>query len=258
MKKIICIILFINIIFASESQYPIEFSFEEDSLFLSHLSLNEDDNNKTVLSIIFNNNKDNILILVNSIVEIPNCNINTMYELENILYSHLPLPCKRAFNMHGQRYKKILLDKFTILLYKNNTTNNKELDLKTAFIFKEGMFIATMMSNMKNDEFKNLLFSLKENIISSREINIYINQFNRYLSKGYLNTSFKKLVSAFILDPKNRNLQNLYHKLMKAKSTKINMLDNFYYKWKSTANEEVLGDANATKEPTAQRKNTLK
>lgn len=216
-------------LFASQSKYPLDFSFEEKSIVLSHITLIEDDNNHTVLSIVFNNNHDDIFILSNSIVEIPNCNIETLGQIKNIFNSNLPEPCKHAFKLHGEKYKKIRLKQFTILLYKNEKSN-----LKTAFVFDTNKFTSTIISNMNSDEFIEILLSLKKRIKeNSEDVNYYIDSCKKYLKKGFLNRSFQELVSAFLLEPKNKILYDLYNKLTKKRIEKVNLFHNFYLKIKA-------------------------
>jgi len=226
MKKIFYFLLLGNLLFSSQSKYPLNFSFEEESLVLSHIALMEDDSNNTVLSIIFNNNQDNIFILSNSIVEIPGCNIETLDQMENILNSNLPESCKRAFKLNGGKYKKIQLKHFTILLYKNEKSN-----LKTAFVFDKNKFVSTIISDMNSDDFIEILLSLKKRRKeNSEDVNYYIDSCKKYLKKGFLNRSMQQLVSAFLLDPQNKNLHELYHSLMKNRIEKINLFDDFYFK----------------------------
>jgi len=225
MKYIFSLLLIINFVFASQSKYPLDFSFNEDSLFLSHLSLTEDNSNHTVLSIVFYNKNDNTLILSNSIVEVPACNITTLSQMKNILNSNLPKPCRRVFKLYGEKYKELSVNDFTILFYKNSKSN-----FKAAFIFKKKKFVSTMISNMSNNEFNKLLLSLKENHMGFEKIENYINKYKKYLRKGHLNNSFKQLVNAFILNPNNKKLHNLYHKLIKKRIEKLNLVNNFYHK----------------------------
>ena len=225
MKRIFYFLLLGNLLFASQSKFPLDFSFEEKSLILSHIVLTEDNSDRTVLSIVFNNNHDDIFILSNSIVEVPSCNIETLGQIKNILNSNLPEPCKHVFKLHGERYKKIQIKQFTILLYKN-----EKLNLKTAFIFDKNHFVSTIISNINNDEFTKILLSLKKRKKdNSKDINDYIDSCKKYLKKGFINRSFQQLVSAFLIDPKNKTAHALYHNLTKKKIEKINLFDNFYF-----------------------------
>lgn len=228
MKKILYLLLFVNFIFASESQYPLGFSFEEDSLFLSGISVKEDENNSTVLSIIFHNNNDNIFILSNNIVELPGCNIRNLPQMKDILNSNLSTSCKRIFSLNGEKYKEIKIDDFLILLYRKKKSN-----FKTAFIFKDKEFTSSVTSDINDDKFIKLLLSLKAKDKDLKNINDYIYGCKKYLAKGFLNRSFRQIVSAFILDPKNKNLYDLYHILMKTKARQIDLDDSFFhYKFK--------------------------
>ena len=241
MKKILYFLLSSILLFASQSKYPLDFSFEEKSLFPSYIAFMEDDCNNTVASIIFRNNQDNILILSNSIIEIPGCNIETLDQMENILNSNFPEPCKRAFKLHGRKYKKIQLKHFTINLYKNEESN-----FRTAFVFDKNKFVSTIFSDMHSDEFIEILLSLKKRKKkNSDDVNYYIDSYKKYLKRGEPNRSLKQLISAFILDPKNKILDDLYHKLIQKRIGRIKMFDNFRYRSKDCVKATNSNDSNA-------------
>jgi hypothetical protein len=222
MRKLLLFLYFSLSSLLSQSIYPLLFTFDDSSFFMTYVGVYKPDMPQEIkyIGAILNDAEHNSLTFNDKIILSPICpEIKTLDEFIN--YKNISKKCYVFIEniSKNSSFSQIELGNgIKILLFEaivENTIIKTTFWQVNAIIFHSNKLLGTLnyFSPFNNKKkFYSLLqtIELNKNI---KKIDEYIKDGNKYIDKGFINLAVKNAFSALFLEPTNKNIKPLWEKI---------------------------------------------
>jgi hypothetical protein len=226
MKNLLLFLLFTPFLLFSQSIYPLSFTFDDENLSVISISISnfqspKDEKVDCFREFMFVDNKGNYYVLSTKYPNFPFCtsikNIDEFYHhKDKKLESNCSKFIKNFFD--GNKIGNITAENHTIIFSESKDSETTLWSLGdlsiNAHIFYNNQYVASLeyiSPNSDNDNFYNLLKSIKENK-NIHNATYYLKDMEKNGQKMF-NKALKNAISVLILEPTNKDIKPLLQKI---------------------------------------------
>ncbi|WP_428739426.1 hypothetical protein [Sulfurimonas sp.] len=206
--KYLIILLFTFQAIAQESIFPLKYSLNDKGLFLQTPALYNLRMKKiSSVSLSLKDSDDRFVVLKNDLLSHPLCNnIFTLEEIKSKNFDAGKGNCQNVYqNTYNHLIEEMQINDFFIMIFQS-----KNAKVYNCAIFQNKKFIGSIETDFKLENLKKFLHSIQNPKI--KKFDTYIANANSYLEQAKWNSALKNYISAFILDPENKKIEELKKK----------------------------------------------